>query len=278
MLPNFVVIGAVKAGTTSLYRYLQRHPQIFMARPKELNFFALAEPQFSASRTWYESHFEGADEASAVGEVSPSYTTYPRNPGVPQRMAELIPSARLIYLIRHPIERIRSHYVNDVLKGRERRGIDEAVMQNPIYVDLSRYAFQLEQYLQHFRREQLLVLTSEELAQDRDRTLHRVFAFLGVNPDWTDPIMSVEFHRTAEKRVPRRLVGTLRQTRFYPTLVRLAPSSLRAAGRAITTRGIDTKSAFISDGVRERLENVLRDDLERLRNYVGDDFAGWGLA
>ena len=93
-LPNFLIIGAMKAGTTSLYQYLGSHPQVFMAQPKELHFFSYRAGEDTA---WYAEHFAGAGAAIAVGEASASYTTYPDAEEVPGRIAA-IPDVRLIYL------------------------------------------------------------------------------------------------------------------------------------------------------------------------------------
>jgi len=106
VLPNLLVIGAAKCGTTALHRYLGLHPDIFMSKSKELGFFCSSE-NWDERLRWYESQF-GA--ARVRGESSPSYTNCPRNKGVPERMASLVPDARLIYLVRDPVDRVISQY------------------------------------------------------------------------------------------------------------------------------------------------------------------------
>lgn len=115
MLPNFLIIGAAKSGTTSLYRYLRDHPQVFMAHSKELKFFA-SRTRWGFGPGWYAWQCSDADGAVAIGEASPSYTRYPQRRGVPERVAQVLPDARLVYLIRHPIERMRSHYLHRILR------------------------------------------------------------------------------------------------------------------------------------------------------------------
>src|SRR4051794_1541363 len=156
MLPNFLVIGAPKAGTTSLYHYLATHPQVFVSDPKELRFF-IEEINWRKGLGWYESQFAGADGAVARGELTPEYALHPVYGGVPERIASVLPDARLVYLVRDPIERMRSQYRHRVLDRLEARPIADAFRADPQYLDGSRYAFQIEQYLPWFDRERLLV-------------------------------------------------------------------------------------------------------------------------
>src|SRR3954447_530769 len=102
MLPNFVIIGTMKGGTTSLYHYLRHHPQVFMTETKELHYF-VADKNLSRGLDWYERNFAGAGDAVAVGEASPDYTKYPIHADVPKRMADVMPWARLVYVIRNPV-------------------------------------------------------------------------------------------------------------------------------------------------------------------------------
>ena len=102
MLPNLIVIGAERCGTSSLHRYLRSHPQVFMSKKKELNFF-VAEREWRRGRSWYERQFPA--DAPVRGESSPAYTAYPVFSGVPARLAALVPDAQLLYLVRDPVER-----------------------------------------------------------------------------------------------------------------------------------------------------------------------------
>ena len=201
VLPNFLVIGAMKAGTTSLHRYLQGHPQIYLpdrydeAGTTEFDFFTVAH-NWHRGLDWYASHFADADPAQAIGEVSPNYSKYPEHPGVPGRIHSVMPSVKLIYLIRDPIERMRSHYLHQVSKGRERRDIDAALSEEPVYLDQSRYWMQIERYLEYFSPEQLLIFTTEDLRDRRAETLARVLAFIGVDSGWVSPNIDKVAHRT----------------------------------------------------------------------------------
>ena len=131
-LPTFVVIGAMKAGTVSLRHYLDEHPDVFLGRGGkfgEPNFF-IAEDNWSRGRGWYESLFDDAGRAAAIGECSPSYTMAPAFRGVPERMAQVVPDARLVYVVRDPIARMQSMYMHQVSAGRERRRAEVALLDD----------------------------------------------------------------------------------------------------------------------------------------------------
>jgi hypothetical protein len=276
MLPNFLVIGAMKAGTSSLHHYLRGHPQIFMSQTKELNFFT-KERNSNRGLEWYESHFADADGALAIGETSPSYSKYPEYGPVPELIAKVLPDVRLIYLIRHPVERMRSHYIHWVLKGTENEPIERALLIDPRYLSSSLYALQIEQYLKHFNREQLLIITSESLRNDRPRTMGRVYEFLGVDPSAPDTEPNEEFHRSAEKWDNRRLARRMRRTRVYEFAARAAPESMKKSYRRVVQR-IDPVRAEVSHELRSRLDEMLKEDVRRLRSYMEADFDGWGIA
>ena len=276
MLPNFLVIGAPKAGTTSLYHYLRLHPQVFMPATKELSFF-VEQNNWARGRAWYEEQFSGAVDAAAIGEASPRYTMYPQYAGVPARIADLLPDIRLIYLVRHPIERMRSHYLDHVIYGAEKAPIEKALLDNPLYLNASRYALQMEQYMPHYPRERLLIIRSEELRHARAPTLRRIYEFLGVATDWIPADVEREFHRTADRRVPRRLLGAVRRLPGFRAVRYLAPRLRTELKTRVFMRQVDPRQSTIPDDLRGRLEEMLRDDVRRLHRYLGDHFDGWGI-
>ena len=147
-LPNLVVIGAQKCGTSGLHYILGVHPEISMSSPKELNFF-VAERNWPRGVEWYREHFD--PEAAVRGESSPNYTTYPHHLGIPERMHEVVPGAKLIFLVRDPLERIAAHWVHNYAKRRERGDLRETLLHpNTTYVLRSKYHAQLRQFLNHY--------------------------------------------------------------------------------------------------------------------------------
>jgi hypothetical protein len=276
MLPNFLVIGTKKGGTTSLYRYLLDHPQIFMSPDKEPLFFS---SNWDRGLEWYERLFDKAGQAVAIGEASTRYTAYPQTSGVANRIAKTLPEVRLVYLVRHPIERMMSEYHYHLARGAERdySSADRALLGNSSYCNVSRYAMQIEQYLEYFSRDQLLIVKSEDLRSERTQTLRRVYEFLEVDSSWQPAHLGQEFQTTSEQRPRRAVDHALRRIPGYGRVASVAPRSLVRLKNRLTTKKAPLRPR-LSDGARRELEDRLRDDVRRLRRYMGDDFSGWGLA
>ena len=202
-LPSVIVIGAMKCGTTSLHHYLGLHPEISMTREKELNFF-VEERNWSKGLAWYRSHFDG--DTPHRGESSPNYTADPLFQGVPDRMYEVVPDARLIYLVRDPVERLVSEYVHRCAEGREDRPLEQAVeraLREPArdtYVTRGLYAMQLDHYRALYDASQLLVIPTVDLLTRRAETLRRIFRFLEVDESFANRVFEVRYHRAGRKR------------------------------------------------------------------------------
>lgn len=277
MVPNFLVIGAMKGGTTALYEYLRSHPRVFMSTPKELDYFT-DEATWLARRGWYEERFRAADGALAVGEASTSYTKFPDVTAVPERIARTDPAMRLIYMVRDPIERIRSQFLHERLHGVVDEPIETAVLRHRRYVNYSRYWMQLSRFLEWFPSEQILVVRSEDLRSDRLATLRGVCLFLGVDAEEFGSGIQVEHHRTAEKRVARPVFEPLHSRRMYRRVSQLLPEGLKRQVRPLTTRGVDVERVAIPDAIAARLREVLRGDVAELKRFLGRGFDAWGLA
>lgn len=277
-LPNFLVIGAMKAGTTSLWHYLRTHPQVFMPDVKEVMFF---DPRHNWGRgiAWYESQFQGAtDGQTALGEASTSYTKFPVVRDVPARIASILPDVRLIYVLRNPIERMQSHYLYALSRGKERLPIERAFAEDPTYLDISRYGFQLEQYASYFSPQQFLFIDSRDLANKRVETLRTIYRFLGVDDGWISPIVDREFFRSSERRMKPAMAQRLRRIPGLAAITQHAPRSVRTLARRLPAEPVDVDRAHLSDDVRQQLEASLREDVARLRPYMPDGFDGWGIA
>lgn len=286
-MPNFIVIGAMKSGTTSLFHYLQAHPQVFMSPLKEVEFF-VEEKNWRRGMDWYRAQFAGADPgAVAIGEASTAYTKYPEHKGVPERIASILPDARLIYVVRDPIERIRSHYQHRVLSGAERDPLERAVLEDDRYIDCSRYAMQIERYLPHFPRERVLLMTSERLRTSRAKTVRSAYEFLGVDPNFVSEVTDQEFYRSEDRAAYPPIAWWLRRTvkRYIPAGKRIkemidlvAPASLRWRSGRRAEADTGGSPFTIPDAVRARLAECLTEDVRRLRDHMPADFDGWGIA
>lgn len=209
-LPSFLIIGAQRCGTTSLYQYLGQHPQVASPLGKELQFFSTHHRR---GVPWYRAHFPVVAPGSGVltFEATPYYLFHPR---AASRAAAVIPDARLIVLVRNPVDRAWSHHRHSVRLGVEGLGFEEALAREPerlrgeedrlladpgyasqrhrafSYVARGRYAEQLEVWLRHFPRDQILVVRSEDLYLEPGLTYAQVLDFLGL-ARWTPPEFAV---------------------------------------------------------------------------------------
>ena len=277
-LPSFLLIGAMKAGTTSLYHYLRSHPQVFMPDEKEVMFF---DPRHNWHRgiAWYQAQFADAtDEQIALGEASTSYTKFPIVRQVPARIASVLPQVRLIYVLRDPIERMQSHYLYAASRGKEWRPIERAFAEDASYLNISRYALQLDEYLPYFPLERFLFIDSRDLRGHRRETLRKVFRFLGVNDAWVPPTVDHEFFRSVERRMRSPVTRKLRRVPALATVARHTPRPVAALAKLLPTEAVDVGRARISEETRERLQRSLRDDVARLKGYLPEGFDGWGIA
>lgn len=189
-LPDFVVIGAPKAGTTSLAHYLGAHPDIHMSSPKEPDFFndGRDHGRWGRGLPWHRWHFRTAKRL--CGEATPVYAAWPARPEAMARLHQVLPGARLIYLVREPMARLRSHYLMAQRQGRYPGSFDafaqSAVVphgdEGALALACSHYGTQFRHLLQFFPRERILVLESSVLARQRAEALTTVFGFLGVEP------------------------------------------------------------------------------------------------
>ncbi|OFX02507.1 MAG: sulfotransferase [Alphaproteobacteria bacterium RIFCSPHIGHO2_12_FULL_63_12] len=188
-LPDFVIIGAMKCGTSSLHAQLAAQPQFFMSEPKEPNFFSNDET-FAKGEAWYRGLFKDAPSGAIKGESSTHYTKLPTYPKTVERLGRLIPDAKFIYVMRDPVERLVSHYIHEWTQGVITCGIDEAIEKHPELVAYSRYAFQLDPYVARFGRERILPVLFEEMTASPDAELKRIAAFLGAQGDvrWRDDL------------------------------------------------------------------------------------------
>ncbi|MDQ2943377.1 MAG: sulfotransferase domain-containing protein [Candidatus Dormibacteraeota bacterium] len=274
-LPNFLVIGAMKCGTTSLHYYLDQHPDITMSRVKEINFFLEGQGHWGKGVQWYESHFDGS--AKIRGESSTSYTKYPQRSGVPARMRSVLPEAKLIYILRDPIERTVSHYLHAYHRSREKRSLADALgslSDNP-YVDPSRYDMQLERYLEHYPLSQILILTTEDLRQTPQVTLGRAIEFLGLTPHRFEALTKANVSERRGRNNPlSRLLETYRAKRIARSFPQPAVELVKFVNARLSQK---IERPVLDADTRHELTEFLRDDVTRLRSLTGMAFEKWSL-
>lgn len=276
-LPNMIIIGAAKSGTTSLHYYLERHPDVFMAERKELHFFS--DPDCTSWMPLYLEQFPVP--AQVRGEATTLYSRAPAIPGVAERMAAIVPDARIIYLVREPVERALASYREERFHLNERRTIDEAFADlddpyNP-YVSASRYAEQLEDYLAHFPARQVLVIDSADLAQRTVETLDRVQRFLGLEVVALDA--TEQYNTAATKFEYGRLGHKLRFSAPARALRQHLPVPVRRAITAPARRALSRPIAppELPEAVVARLRDALAPDAARLRELTGLELGHWSV-
>lgn len=268
-LPNVVIVGAQKCGTTALHSYLHRHPEIMMSTPKELNFFldAPAAGTWDRGIDWYRSKFDPSFPVR--GESSPDYSAHPLYEHAPERMALHIPDAKLIFLVRDPIDRARAGYVHHYAARAERRSLRDALLApDSPHIWRSRYHHQLCRWLEHYPMERILILEQQELMRKRRPTLKRVWRFLGVRENVWREAFKVKRNQT---RVTRRST---------PIGKRVSDRVSRRRWRAIRRFPLFTlpfEHPQLDDELRAEVAERLVDDIARFRELTGQDFSGWSI-
>jgi hypothetical protein len=262
--PDFLIIGAMKAGTTSLFRWLGRLEDVELPATKEIHFF-FDEERWSKGMGWYQSFFDNA--ATVTGEASPGYTDPDRAVLCASRILETLPDVRLIFLARNPIDRLRSHYRHWVQRGRERRPFPEAATVDSPYVTRSMYWRSLQPYMERFTDDQLLIVRFEELIEDGG-AWESILSHLGLppHPRPTDNQNPTEALRGYSKLFDRLATGgTLSRLEFLPKPLK------RAGARLMTSDSRRYRELIASsrDDVAVQVQAELWDDIAKLEAELG---------
>lgn len=276
-LPSFVIIGAMKSGTSTIATMLDSHPDAYLVPNKEVYFFD-RDDFYARGVDWYRERFEGASGQRAVGEASPSYLFFPK---AVERMAAVIPDAKLVAILREPVSRAYSHYGHERFYARESRtfaqAIDDELSGRPDpggpfwYVDRGRYLPQLQRVVDRFPRSQLLVLLMDDLNRDPAGTGREVFRFL-------------EIDDTIEPSPERQRVNPYRENRFpaawrfmmkHRLWRRLGP--LRKPVLRLFIRD-EVRQPPIDPDVARRLAETFAADNAALGEWLGRDLSRWSVA
>ena len=177
-LPNFIIIGAMKCATSTLHEQLARQPGIFMSDPKEPNFFS-DDPVYARGEGFYTRLFERADAAELRGESSTHYTKLPTYPRTVERMKHALPRLKLIYMMRHPIDRLISQYMHEWSMKEISQPLDRALHEHPELIDYGLYHKQLLPFMRAYGEENVLPVFMERLNRNPQAELERVCRFLG---------------------------------------------------------------------------------------------------
>ncbi len=297
-VPNFLVIGAGKAGTTSVDLYLQEHPQIYMSHVKEPNFFALEGEKIdfrgpkaeNLINSWsvnseekYLELFRGVKDEKAIGEISPLYLYSPKAPG---RIKHYIPNVKLIAILRNPVERAFSAYV--YLLGESRESCKDFAQALSLeekrisanwewiwhYQNLGFYYKQLKRYFDTFDHEQIRVYLFEDLHKNPVGLLQDIFQFIGVDNSFV-PNTSM---KAKVSRVPknRTLQNFLEKPNLIKDVLRLVlPANFRKPMAARTYRKNISDQPKLSPEIRQQLIQVYQEDILHLQDLIQRDLSKW---
>ena len=291
MSPDFMIIGAAKSGTTSLADDLARHPGIFITDPKEPEFFCRDE-NYARGLAWYESLYDSAEPGQLRGEASPHYTDYPAMPETAPRLAEAYPAIKLVYIVRDPVERAFSGWLQK-LKNQDRWGGDmdvprefsEAIRTYQPLLDMGDYELQVKRMLEFFPKQQLRVYLFEEYVRDRDVMIRDLAGFLGFDPS---PLLDFDAKRSNasadhfETQAKGRMVSRLKQIPGVEAVKDLLPEKLRkGAVQAVFQSPLGKRAAQqaepdpMSDEDRAYLVDHYQDSIAWLEDFLGRPLPDW---
>jgi hypothetical protein len=286
--PNFFIVGAAKAGTTSLHAYLSSHPQVFMPALKEPHYFADFDvsPELDnflpviRRRGDYHELFKNSGGYLAVGEASPSYLC---DPAAAERIKSAIPTAKIIVSLRNPVERAYSHYLMDFNRGSETLPFEKALEfdlarlekgwgKSAQYTELGLYANQVESFLRAFGRNQVLVVLFEDLVRDTRETMREIARFLGIDPFAYPESAFSEVHNPFEESRGRVARAILRMRPIRVWAKTWIPQNVRTMVRNRLLFATRPK-AQLSRDTRRLLADRFENDLQQLERLLERDLS-----
>ncbi|MEQ9552856.1 MAG: sulfotransferase [Coleofasciculus sp. G3-WIS-01] len=264
--PSFIIIGAMKCATSTLHEQLAVQPGIFMSELKEPNFFS-DDDQYAKGMDWYLAHFQPANANDICGESSTHYTKFPTYPKTIERLYNHLPDVKLIYVMRHPIDRLVSQYIHEWSQRVITVEINQAIAQHPELIYYSQYTRQLQPYFDTFGQQRILPVFLERLFKYPQQELERVCGFIGYpgQPIWDNELstrnVSTERMRTSKIRDFFVEAPLLKQMRRW-----LIPKSFRNWVRSLWT--MKQKPELESEQV-EHLQAIFDQDLAVLGSWLG---------
>lgn len=269
---NFIGIGAQRTGTSWTYACLYEHPEI-CAPIKEIHFFS--RPRYAEGFAWYEAHFKKCTEGQKTGEFS---TSYLYSDVTAERIHSAYPNAKIIAILRNPIERAISQYGNAVKGGEvpESMSFLEYARSEKSVLEQGKYAEQLERYFTHFPREQVLVLIHEDAKKDSWAFIQSIYRFLGVDDSFIPSMLHETVNNT---RVPKNIALEKNMHIFSEFLRKQGLDKfvhlIRRTGIPDVVRSLNTKPKKEEKPQYDKAEMVayFKDDVAKLSSMLGRDMA-----
>jgi hypothetical protein len=286
MLPNFMIVGAPKAGTTSLYHYLSQHPEVFMSSPKEVNFFSYEElvqqnlyyDDFKVDNVdKYKKLFTHTKGEKAVGEASVSYLFYPKTP---QKIKETIPDVKIIILLREPTSRAYSHYLMDYKLGLVDVAFEDIVYEleentksnlfYQQYISLGLYYEQVKRYIDIFGKDKIRIYFQDDFKNDPSSIIADICDFLGVDSNYR-PKISKEYNVFSMPK--SKIVDKVYKSSFRPLISSVLPQRIKE--KIIDILFVKKQRPKMSNETRKYLQGIYRDDIINLERLIEVDLSSW---
>lgn len=277
MNPAFLLIGSMKSGTTSLFEDFTRHSEIFCPSIKEPGDLCSDEVLTKKGREKYLKIFSGATPEQWVGEATTHYTYLPAVSGVPERAFSIFGSElKLIFIGRDPVERLCSHYRHEVQRGTIQCSLNDAIDDNPLLKDVSKYDSQLKDWLRLYPREQLLVLDMQDYVDNPEKVVRSIWKFLGLEHERM--IHGVTANVSAGKRAPRGLLRKIVRSRAYGLYgKRFLSASLRKWLRSVLVpKRASSFDDYLPPEVLGLLQEEFASELEGFASMVDEDRFKYG--
>lgn len=280
-LPTFLIIGAIKAGTTSLYYYLQQHPEVYMpTERKEARYFAWEpdNPEFShytrqqfpyRQLEEYAALFAGVTNETAIGEASPGYL---ESPVAVKNIKALIPDAKLIVSLRNPVHRHYSAYLMSVRQGRESRPMIQAIRENYDLLKIRSYYNSLTRWYSEFDEAQIKVVLFDDIKQDTVAVARQLFDYLNVDPNFSPNVSQAHNKGGVPKSdLKQSVVNTLRRYRRYRSYL---PTGVRERFTNFAQSNLEAAPPIPHDA-RQLLWDIFEEDTRKVATLTGCDLSSW---
>lgn len=277
--PDFLIIGSMKSGTTTLFNDLDSQPGIFMPSLKEPAALASDEIMSRESQRKYATLFRKAKDSQICGEASTHYTKRPDFENSAQRARKLLGERlKLIYLVRNPVDRTISHHYHEYMEGNIGPDVNSAIRSHNSFIAYSKYGMQIDPWLQQFGRQNILIVRFEDYMKNRRQGLKGVLTFLGVDFVESTIDVSTHYNASAEKFTLPSTLGSMATSHSYHRYIRpLLPESLRSKMKLFLGRKMPTKPLEASAGtIRYIIDNV-QVDLREFESKIGAAGPLWNL-
>ncbi len=279
MKPNYMVIGAAKCATTTICSLLGKHPDVFMVKCKEPQFFNHDEI-FARGFDWYESLYADAGRKKMRGEGSNASSMKEQFPNALPRIAAYAPELKLIYTVRDPFDRIESYWIEKRSNAGDpvHRDFNHALKVNRHwFVDSSNYLAQLDPFREIYSDENIHVVFYEDFKEDPAAVMRGCFEFLGVDPEIAIPNAGGHLNRSEGKRVPGTVLSRLQSVPGYRKVARRFPRELRQrVARRYFFKEMKCRPVWNSES-REWVGDLLRDDLRNFLVRYGKPADFWNI-